>query len=80
MTGTRIQKLLAAQGFGSRRTIEELLAAGKVRVNGKVATLGDRAEPTDLFVLTGRVGVFAYNAEIGSAAVTQASGHDRQPT
>ena len=54
MTGTRIQKLLAAQGFGSRRTIEELLAAGKVRVNGKVATLGDRAEPTDLFVLNGR--------------------------
>ncbi len=50
----RIQKLLAAQGFGSRRTIEELLRAGKVRVNGKVATLGDRAKVTDLFVMNGK--------------------------
>ncbi len=54
MNGTRIQKLLAEQGFGSRRTIEGLLAAGKIRVNGKVATLGDRAELTDLIVLNGR--------------------------
>jgi 23S rRNA pseudouridine2605 synthase len=51
----RIQKLLAAAGLGSRRGIEEWLAAGRVAVNGQVAKLGDRAEPTDRFELDGRL-------------------------
>ena len=50
----RIQKLLAAAGHGSRRQIEEWLRAGRVSVNGRVAGLGDRAEPTDLFEVDGR--------------------------
>lgn len=50
----RIQKLLAAAGFGSRRGIEEWLAAGRIRVNGRVAGLGDRAEPGDRIELDGR--------------------------
>jgi 23S rRNA pseudouridine2605 synthase len=50
----RIQKLLAARGLGSRRGIEEWLAAGRIKVNGLVAKLGDRAEPTDQFELDGR--------------------------
>jgi 23S rRNA pseudouridine2605 synthase len=51
----RIQKLLAAAGLGSRRGIEEWLAAGRLKVNGQVAKLGDRAEPTDRFELDGKV-------------------------
>jgi 23S rRNA pseudouridine2605 synthase len=50
----RIQKLLAAAGLGSRRGIEEWLAAGRVAVNGQVAKLGDKAESTDRFELDGR--------------------------
>src|SRR5262245_10024439 len=50
----RIQKLLAAAGLGSRRGIEEWLAAGRLKVNGQVAKLGDRAELTDRFELDGR--------------------------
>lgn len=50
----RIQKLLAAAGLGSRRGIEEWLAAGRVKVNGQVAKLGDKASATDNFELDGR--------------------------
>jgi len=40
----RLQKLLARAGHGSRRSCEELISAGRVRVNGKVAGLGSKAE------------------------------------
>ncbi|MFQ5513140.1 MAG: pseudouridine synthase [Myxococcota bacterium] len=44
--GVRLQKLLAAAGLGSRRACEELIQAGRVRVNGKVVReLGTRARP-----------------------------------
>lgn len=43
--GDRLQKVLAAAGLCSRRAAEELIAAGRVRVDGRVATLGDRADP-----------------------------------
>jgi 23S rRNA pseudouridine2605 synthase len=39
----RIQKLIAQAGICSRREAERKIAAGQVRVDGKVATLGDRA-------------------------------------
>ena len=41
----RLQKIIAASGRCSRRTAEELIAAGRVRVNGIVATLGQSADP-----------------------------------
>lgn len=52
--GERIQKLLAAAGFGSRREIETWISAGRVSVRGQVAKLGDRASPGDLVLLDGK--------------------------
>lgn len=44
MPQERVQKILAAAGFGSRRTCEKFIAAGRVRVNGKVIKVGDKAD------------------------------------
>lgn len=41
----RLQKLLSGFGVASRREAEKLIEAGVVKVNGKVATLGMRADP-----------------------------------
>lgn len=46
-SGEKLQKILARAGFGSRRSVESLIADGQVKVNGRTAKLGDRAEPTD---------------------------------
>lgn len=44
MAVVRLQKLLAERGVASRRKAEELIAAGHVKVNGRVASLGDKAD------------------------------------
>jgi 23S rRNA pseudouridine2605 synthase len=50
----RLQKVLARAGVASRRACEELIAARRVRINGQVATLGDRVDPEhDLVELDG---------------------------
>jgi len=49
----RLQKLLAAAGLGSRRTIEEWIRAGRVTIGGRVARLGDRATSADEVCLDG---------------------------
>ena len=41
----RLQKLISRAGICSRRAAEELLAAGRVTVNGETARLGDKADP-----------------------------------
>ena len=40
----RLQKLMAQAGYGSRRACEEFITAGRVRVNGQLATLGQKAD------------------------------------
>jgi 23S rRNA pseudouridine2605 synthase len=52
--GERLQKLFAAAGLGSRRTVEEWIRAGRVTLNGRVAQLGDRAGPADTVCLDGK--------------------------
>lgn len=41
----RLQKHLSESGIASRRKAEELIAAGKVRVNGRTAHIGDKVDP-----------------------------------
>ncbi|MCF2949957.1 23S rRNA pseudouridine(2605) synthase RluB [Paraglaciecola aquimarina] len=43
----KLQKVLANAGVGSRREMERWIEAGRISVNGKLATLGDRVEPAD---------------------------------
>lgn len=43
--GERLQKVMASRGWGSRRVSEDLIAAGRVTVNGEVAVLGRRVDP-----------------------------------
>ncbi len=51
----RVQKLIAAGGACSRRTAEDWIRAGRVTVNGRRVSLGDRADPdTDVIAVDGR--------------------------
>jgi len=42
----RLQKILAHAGYGSRRACEDFITAGRVRVNGQIASLGQKADPS----------------------------------
>jgi len=45
-SGERLQKVLAHAGIASRRAVEEMIVAGRVRVNGAPARLGQRVDPS----------------------------------
>jgi 23S rRNA pseudouridine2605 synthase len=45
-SGERLQKVLAHVGIGSRRAVEEMISAGRIEVNGTVARLGQRVDPS----------------------------------
>ncbi|MBQ3072877.1 MAG: pseudouridine synthase, partial [Oscillospiraceae bacterium] len=40
----RLQKILSRYGVASRRSAETMIAEGRVRLNGKIAQIGDLAE------------------------------------
>ena len=50
----RINKFLAEQGVASRRGSDEIIAAGRVTINGKVARAGDDVTGADTVMLDGK--------------------------
>lgn len=52
---SRLQKLLARNGLGSRREIEDMIAAGRVSINGVTAKPGDRAGLGDMIRVDGKI-------------------------
>ena len=50
----RVQKLLAREGYGSRREIERWIRAGRLAINGQIAALGALVGPDDRVALDGR--------------------------
>ena len=50
----KLQKVLARCGFGSRRQMEQWIVARRVKVNGRVATIGDRVGSGDRVVVDGK--------------------------
>jgi len=50
----KLQKILDSHGFGSRRVMETWIQAGRIKVNGKIATIGDRVTEEDKIAVDGR--------------------------
>lgn len=53
MEKIRLQKIIAENGVCSRRKAEELIRQGRVKVNGRVAKLGDGASAKDIIAVDG---------------------------
>jgi 23S rRNA pseudouridine2605 synthase len=51
----RLQKLLAQSGLGSRREMEDIIAAGRASINGVTAKLGDRVGSEDMVRVDGKI-------------------------
>ena len=82
----RAQKVLARAGFGSRRACEELIADGRVTIDGEVALLGDRVDPevqqvaVDGVPVPTRPGLVYYLLNKPTGVVTTASDPQGRPT
>lgn len=85
-TGERLQKTLAAAGYGSRRVCEDLIAEGRVTVNGETAVLGRRVDPeTDVIEVDGapvasKAGLVHYLLNKPKGVVTTADDPQGRPT
>ena len=85
-TGERLQKVLAAVGFGSRRACEELIADGRVTVDGQVAELGKRVDTrtaqvaVDGVPVSVRPGLVYYLLNKPRGVVTTAADPQGRPT
>ena len=53
--GEKLQKVLARIGVGSRRDVEGWISKGRIKVNGKDATLGQRVDMHDAITIDGKV-------------------------
>ena len=85
-TGERLQKVLARIGIGSRRVCEDLIAAGRITVNGLVADLGRRVDPeVDEVALDGtpigvKPGLVHYLLNKPAGVITTADDPQGRPT
>ena len=66
----RINKYLAHEGISTRRGADELIARGKVLINGRVAVIGEKVNRGDKVELRGKTGTkkflyYAYNKPVG---------------
>lgn len=50
----KLQKVLANAGLGSRREMEGWIAQGRISINGRIATIGDRVTATDHIEIDGK--------------------------
>lgn len=50
----KLQKVLARVGFGSRREMENWIQAGRIKINGKIASIGDRVNSRDKITVDGK--------------------------
>ncbi|MDH3325054.1 MAG: rRNA pseudouridine synthase [Candidatus Peregrinibacteria bacterium] len=55
MEKKRLQKLLSEIGYCSRRNAEELIRARKIKINGKIATLGDKVTGEEIIEANGQI-------------------------
>ncbi|MGL5617675.1 MAG: pseudouridine synthase [Metamycoplasmataceae bacterium] len=55
MEEMRVQKLISQAGVASRRESEELIKKGKVLINGKSATLGQKVKEGDEIIVDGKI-------------------------
>jgi 23S rRNA pseudouridine2605 synthase len=84
--GVRLQKVLAQAGLGSRRTAEEMIERGRVRVNGERAELGRRVDPdADVIEVDGaqigtKAGLVHYLLNKPAGVVTTAADPQGRPT
>jgi 23S rRNA pseudouridine2605 synthase len=84
--GDRLQKVLARAGFGSRRVCDDLIAEGRVEVNGEVAQLGRRVDPevdhirVDGVDVSIRPGLVYYLLNKPAGMVSTASDPEGRPT
>ncbi len=85
-SGERVQKVLARAGVASRRACDELVAAGRVTVNGEVVGLGRRVDPerdhvaVDGIPVPTRVDLVYYLLNKPAGVVTTADDPQGRPT
>lgn len=60
----RLHKLLALAGLGSRRDMEELIASGRITINGQVATVGASVTSADVVKMDRRILHLQFEAEL----------------
>jgi len=84
--GERLQKALSAAGYGSRRVCDDLIAEGRVKVNGEVAILGRRVNAeVDLIEVDGapvasKAGLVHYLLNKPDGVVSTADDPQGRPT